>query len=83
MGHRWAQNVADYGLGGLGATIASRVLSGTGAGWIMMNDHAVSGNLAALLPAFPHLPYQIARIPGVVGHPHFPYGREVEPDAPV
>ena len=50
--------------------------------WI---TNATFGNffLAVVIPADTQLPYGIVAPNKAAGHPHFPYGRTVEPDTPV
>lgn len=83
MDHKWGRNVAEYGLGGTGATVASRVLGTapqivivvTNAGrrgmpyyWILPNPGFVN---SAYMGAGNYLPDR------------FPMGYNVEPDEDV
>lgn len=83
MDHRWGRNITDYGLGDLGATMASPLHDRPQE--LHLNVLAYGGTKAlyAQVPTDTSTPYTIAAVDPRPGHPHFPYGYWVDPDAPV
>lgn len=93
MDHKWGRTCADlFGswppMTGqtfvpIPATLASRVLTGIGAGGYLLNWKTSSGAGFMYLLADMQT-WQVALLPcDTVHHPHFPYGVDVEPDGPV
>jgi hypothetical protein len=83
LDHSWGRNVAEQGLGGLGATLAARLLLLPGSWWVI-NVRGESGvPLAVRLPPDMDTPYLVTETtqPGQGGN--FPYGAVVPPDVPV
>lgn len=75
--------MTEFGLGDLGATMAARLLHfGTDNFLINTGTHP-NGVDYAHVPTDTSLPITINRTFYFPGHPHFPYGREVEDDGPV
>lgn len=75
--------MSEYGLGDLGATLASRIHGSTE---LVMVNSKVNGVANCLLVEVPtnssdsYSYYVVGKFPG---HPHFPYGYSVAADAPV
>lgn len=82
MDHKWGRNITTYGLGDLGATVCSRFL---GSGLVVFTNswRADIGRFLAAVktPDGEAWVFTYGYEP-VPGHPHFPYGWPVEPDAP-
>lgn len=90
MESSWRSNLYTYGLGPgfyyqagfvlARYTLASRIRSGTGTGLILTNNLAPSGAFVVQLPSGMTAYPPAGRIGTVAGHPHFPYGLDVDPD---
>lgn len=83
MDHRWGRNISTYGVGDLGATLAAPY---TGLPRLILTNvrHPVTRRpLVAILPVFspPYYTYNHTVVPDIDAN--FPYGVDVEPDAPV
>jgi hypothetical protein len=82
--NKWSRNITLLGLGGLGATLCSRVL----ASLTLYATNAVNvlgPNLATFVqipPTGVDFPFLIGGV-DVTGLGHFPYGFDVEPNEPV
>lgn len=83
MEHEWGRNITTYGVGDCGATMCSRVLSGS-FNQILTNS-LTSGGLALVweLPSLVNPSYGLGTFIRLPGHPNFPYGYNVDPDAPL
>lgn len=83
MDHKWGRNVLEFGCGDFGATLCSRFPGPPGP--IIGITNVTVGNSAYwfTIPLNPDLPMTFQLVGKLPGHPHFPYGWAVEPDAPV
>lgn len=83
MGSSWSANVARYGLGGTGATLAARLLDF--AEVLVITNQQIDPTICVRWDVpqdfEPDRDYFSAGIPRLA--PHFPYGYHVEPDVPV
>lgn len=83
MDHRWGRNVTSYGLGGIGATLAARVLTLPNT-FITNEEQPIFGGVWLWhLPLNPDLPYSVTFDGGGGSGLSFPYNYLVEPDGPV
>lgn len=83
MDHEWGRNVLGLGVGDCGATLAARSLGSPyvyitnardiNGRWLRWQQHPSDTNV-------PMTPVWFLPRPG---HPHFPFGEPVVPDAPV
>lgn len=83
MAHRWGQNVWDFGLGYVGATICSRFLAAPQL--VLTNARVPDAPHLALAITLPNLaddPYLFGAI-DTTGRGNFPYGYDVQPDQPL
>lgn len=94
MGHKWALDVFNYGLANWGFTtgtfaspaynprLASRILAGPWANWILLGPRHSGTAPAAFYVGGSQL-WVIGGLPSAsTPDPHFPYGLTVEADAP-
>lgn len=83
MESSWGRNVSDYGLAWTGATVCSRWLADPSV--ILTNEALPNPNLAREWQILTDVsfPYVTAALGKVPGHPHFPYGYDVEPNVPL
>lgn len=83
MEFSWSQDVARQGLGSLGITLCSRLL-GTAQNFLT-NQPAGGDCIQYLVPTAvnPHAAYVGTTLSKLPGHPHFPYGYDVEPNVPL
>lgn len=72
-----------YGLGSLGATVAARILGGFFDGYVAVNVQSGANFLAYRLPPDMDTPYSLEVVGKFPFTPNFPYGFDVDPDAPV
>lgn len=83
MEFSWGLDVFNYGLGSLGATLASRYLVAP-FDIIFTNFKFDATNfLQVKLPPNVDAFYQLSSRVIVAGHPHFPYGYNVDPNVPL
>lgn len=83
MDHRWGRNIQIYGLGSFGITLCSRILGAIGTK-VLINRLTAGGDAIIVhVPADtrPDDPYTYEVVARYTEH--FPYGFNVEPDAPV
>lgn len=83
MDHSWGRNVADLGLGGLGATLAARLNMVAGDWYILNRDRrAPTAVIVAIPPDMgPVIQYVFSSLPKLV--PNFPFGYSVDADVPL
>lgn len=83
MDHSWGRNVADLGLGALGATLAARFLVFTGPWYLINADRGAPTAVVVRVPldTEPFLQYLFTTVPKGVAN--FPYGYPVTPDVPL
>lgn len=83
MEHDWGRNVTEFGLGDLGATMAA-IYPFPPAIYLTNREFGPDAFIGTqqvptdTSPRISFYPY-----PKMPGHPHFPYGWAVTPDAPV
>jgi len=80
LGSNWRQTVVDEGLGQLGVTLASRMLDAPQL--ILTNGYGLdSFDHPTVVQYLETEGYAlIGVIEKIPGHPHFPFGYDVEPD---
>lgn len=83
MEHSWGRNISLYGLGGMGATLAARILVFPYTSILINNPFWLYGARAVFIPpdTAPDDPYVVYELPRFGGN--FPYGWNVEPDVPL
>jgi len=83
LDHEWGRNITELGLGDLRASMAAHQLDVTPDNVYMLNNLRFGFYMNAHTVAPEHVRWHFNFVNPVPGHPHFPYGRSVEPDAPV
>ena len=83
MDHSWGRNVAFYGIGDAGATVASRYLVVTDALHVISNSARPKWGILWIIPPDTEPDTTIFGIEFNGAGLNFPYGFEVEPDAPL
>lgn len=83
MESSWSRNVADYGLGSLGATLAARLPTTFRYVMNVTRPDFPGYHIEAEILLDIDAPITFSIVPNVGGHNHFPYGIPVEPDIPL
>lgn len=83
MGHKWSQNVIDWGLMDLGISLASPGAV-VNPNYILTNQPGTSTYAWLWFRPVPERPDDFyTRVTIAKNSPHFPYGWPVDPDEPV
>lgn len=80
MESKWAFNVANYGIGGIGATVAARRLVLPAQYLTNVPGSNPNTFVTFRIPLIPGAPYEMGEMGKQPGHPHFPYGYALWPD---